>query len=92
MQTNFTDRPRCFQPDLRSNTPCPEEFVVNPDNEATFLKNEGLTMGAKGSAGGSGMAGGSGAAGGSAGSFGASGSVVQVQPQHVGLKLRVGES
>lgn len=42
MQPDFGDKPRCFQPDLKSSV-CPEEFILNPDNEQKFVLNEELT-------------------------------------------------
>lgn len=47
MQPEFGDRPRCFQPDLRPATLCPEEFVVNPDNEEIMKRNAQLSKGGR---------------------------------------------
>lgn len=89
MQPDFGDRPRCFQPDLKPATPCPEEFVVNPDNEQILIENLSLSRGGEFIGGGgmvsggsmsgheessSSMSGGSSGAGGSSVSGGASGS------------------
>lgn len=110
-QPEFGDRPRCFMPDVRPAVPCPEELIVNPDNEQIFVSNSSLSKGGKQISGGGGMvsggtyeefqsgqssmSGGSSASGGSSMSGGASGSsessIVQIQPQHVALKLRVSE-
>lgn len=89
MQPDFADRPRCFQPDLKTSTPCPEEFVVNPDNELIMVRDHALSRGGQVLSGGgmvsggtideeesgsSSMSGGSSASRGSSGSGGASGS------------------
>ena len=110
MQPEFGERPRCFQPDLRPATLCPEEFVVNPDNEAILYRAlalsragyeltgggmasggsfEGEGHGSSSMSGSVSTSGGGSASGGASGS--ASGGVVQVSPQHVGLRLRVSE-
>lgn len=47
MQPDFGERPRCFQPDLKPQTPCPEEFVVNPDNEIYAIQADALSRGGK---------------------------------------------
>lgn len=90
MQPEFGDRPRCFQPDLKPSTPCPEEFVINPDNEQIMIRDYALSRGGKALSGGGGMvsggtyeeensgsssmSGGSSASGGSSMSGGSSGS------------------
>lgn len=45
MKPDFGDRPRCFQPDVKLATPCPEEFVVNPDNEQIIMQDWALSRG-----------------------------------------------
>lgn len=55
MQPEFGDRPRCFQPDLKPSTPCPEEFVINPDNEQIMIRDYALSRGGKALSGGGGM-------------------------------------
>lgn len=45
MDPEFGDRPRCFQPDLKPATTCPEEFVVNPDNEQIMVRDFALSRG-----------------------------------------------
>lgn len=90
MQPEFGDRPRCFQPDVKPSTPCPEEFVINPDNEQIMIRDYGLSRGGKALSGGGGrvsggtyeeeesghgsMSGGSSSSGGSSMSGGSSGS------------------
>lgn len=90
MQPEFGDRPRCFQPDVKPSTPCPEEFVINPDNEQILIRGAALSRGSKATSGGGGrvsggtyeeeesghssMSGSSSASGGSSMSGGASGS------------------
>lgn len=90
MKPDFGDRPRCFQPDVKLATPCPEEFVVNPDNEQIMIQDwalsrgGGQTLGGGGrvsgvsieeqESGGSSMSGGSHASGGSSMSGGSRGS------------------
>lgn len=59
MQPDFSDRPRCFQPDLKPSTPCPEEFVVNPDNEQIMMRDYGLSRGGESVSGGTMVSGGS---------------------------------
>lgn len=59
MQPDFGDRPRCFQPDLKPATPCPEEFVVNPDNEQIMIRDEMLSRGGQYLGGGTMVSGGS---------------------------------
>ena len=59
MQPDFGDRPRCFQPDLKLATPCPEEFVVNPDNEQIMVRDYALSRGGKALSGGTMVSGGS---------------------------------
>jgi integrin beta 1 len=95
MQPDFGDRPRCFQPDLKSSSPCPEEFVFNPDNEQIMMSEAMLSRKSalgQGSSSGS-MSGHGSASGGSSGhgSSSGSGSVVQISPQEVKLKLRISE-
>lgn len=53
---NFGDGPRCFQPSLeyQQQKKCPEEFVNNPDNILSVLKNLELTKARKGAIGGGG--------------------------------------
>lgn len=58
MQPDFGDRPRCFQPDLKPATPCPEEFVVNPDNEQIMIRDMALSRGGKALSGGTMVSGG----------------------------------
>lgn len=45
MQPEFGNRPRCFQPDINAAKGCPEEFVVNPDNEQIIEKGWALSRG-----------------------------------------------
>jgi integrin beta 1 len=45
MQPEFGDRPRCFQPDINAAKGCPEEYVVNPDNEQLIERGWGLSRG-----------------------------------------------
>ena len=59
MQPDFGDRPRCFQPDLKPQTPCPEEFVINPDNEQIMIRDYALSRGEKELSGGGRVSGGS---------------------------------
>lgn len=59
MQPDFGDRPRCFLPDLKPATPCPEEFVVNPDNEEIMIRNMALSRSGQSIAGGGMASGGS---------------------------------
>lgn len=59
MQPDFGERPRCFQPDLKPPTPCPEEFVINPDNEQIMVRDYGLSRGGQSIAGGGMVSGGS---------------------------------
>lgn len=59
MQPDFGDRPRCFQPDLKPATPCPEEFVVNPDNEQIMIRDYALSRGGQYLSGGGMVSGGS---------------------------------
>jgi integrin beta 1 len=59
MQPDFGDRPRCFQPDLKPATPCPEEFVVNPDNEQIMIEDYALSRGGEYLSGGGMVSGGS---------------------------------
>lgn len=68
LQPDFGDRPRCFQPDLKTNFGCPEEYTFNPDNEQTFIDQRSLTRGGSMSAGGSMVSGGSMSGGSSGGS------------------------
>lgn len=89
MQPDFGERPRCFQPDTKPATLCPEEFVINPDNEQIMVRDYALSRGGKALSGGgmvsggsiseqesghSSMSGGSSASGGSSMSGGRSGS------------------
>lgn len=45
MQPDFGDRARCFQPDVKPASTCPEEFVINPDNEQILVRSEALSRG-----------------------------------------------
>lgn len=45
MDPEFGDRPRCFAHELKPATTCPEEFVVNPDNEQIMVKDDALSRG-----------------------------------------------
>jgi integrin beta 1 len=104
MQPDFGDRPRCFQPDLKPATPCPEEFVVNPDNEQIMMREAMLSRGSAylgdgsmvsgGSASGHGSSSGSmsghgSASGGSSGHGSSSGSGSVVQISPQEVKLKL---
>lgn len=106
MQPDFGERPRCFDPAIKStNNVCDEEFIWYPDNEQIMFMNEELTKkrqkgsggmmiaggSSSGSASGSSSASGGSSASGS-GSASASGSIHQISPQRVGLRLRASES
>jgi hypothetical protein len=41
---NFGESPRCFQPEFKSSKKCPEEHVINPDNDMLVVENIPLTQ------------------------------------------------
>lgn len=82
-QPQFGDGPRCFKPELKSPSQCPEEFIIDPQNEQILIRNEALSRRAKTSS--------SGSSASSGGSGYESESLIQISPQEVKLKLRISE-
>ncbi|XP_055388340.1 integrin beta-PS isoform X2 [Condylostylus longicornis] len=108
MKEDFGDSPRCFEPSVPSYRQCPEEFIVNPDNEEKILFGRNLTRAKKmitaqsdeGYFSGAGYqesysyssSSGSSSYGQNSYSYSQTRRIVQISPQRVSLKMRVNEA